>query len=200
MNKRLMRTLGRKVRLGRFGLPVWTMALAIMAIAAVAGQAVGPVLSGEVTGKAGVVVSQTVVLKAAPADATGADLTFASYQGNIVAPAADDSVGTRNDEGTEFTFALETQVGQLSIFTLVLDNTSGATANFILELNAPAALDIDADGKDDASVAQLSKNTWLGTMTVTTDTTPDIQIAIESKDDAAPGFYTITGKIIQVAQ
>ena len=184
--KKLIRTLEHKVRVGRFGLPVWTMALAIMAIAAVAGQAVGPDLSGEVTGKAGVVVSQTVVLDAAPATAN----------------TNDDYIGTRNDEGTEFTVAIETQVGQNSGFSLSVGNASGASANAVLTLNVPAGLDVDAEGTNDASsFAQLSKNTYLFVVDNSTDSsTVDITVTVESKDDAAPGFYTITGKIIQVAQ
>ena len=183
--KKLFRTMGRKIRLGRYGLPVWSMALALVAIAAVAGQAVGPVLAGSVTGKAGVVVSQTVVLDAAPTTAN----------------TNDDFAATVNDEGTEFTVAIETQVGQYSGFSLSLGNLSGANANGILELNAPAALDIYAQGANDASsFAQLNKTTYLMVVdNATSNATADVTVTIESKDDAAPGFYTITGRIIQVA-
>ena len=43
MDSKVTRTLRRKVYLGRFGVPVWIMALAAMLIAVAAGQAVGPV-------------------------------------------------------------------------------------------------------------------------------------------------------------
>ncbi|MBI2916509.1 MAG: hypothetical protein HYY01_00810 [Chloroflexi bacterium] len=173
---------GKKVHLGRFAVPVWTIGLAGLLVAAVAGQAVGPVLSGSVQGSAGLVVSQTVVLKQAP---------------TVV---GDDGAATMNDEGTAFTVAIETQVGQTSDFRLALVNDSGAPANFILELNAPAGIDVDAeDSNPEVKLAQLSKNVYLGTLAVSNNATDDIIVTVESKDDAAPGFYTITGRIIQVA-
>ena len=200
MGNRFGRSLRNKVRLGRIRVPVWTLALTVVLVLAAAGQAVGPVLAGSVTGKAGVVVSQTVVLAGAPADA-GAGVSIDGYgNGSIDAVDADDSVGTVNDEGTEFAYALETQVGQTSIINLDLDNQSGVSANFILEIHAPAGLDIDAnEGNADVEMAQLNKNTWLGTVAHDPSGTDDILIAVEPKDDAAPGFYTITGRIVQVA-
>ncbi len=178
--------LGKKLHLGRLGVPMWTIGLAGVMVAAVAGQAVGPVLSGSVQGSAGLVVSQTVVLSAAPATAY----------------TNDDFAATMNDEGTAFTVAIETQVGQESGFKLTLANNSGKLANAILELSVPAGVDVEvADtqvaGTDDLSEAQLNRNTWLLTVAASNDDTLDIKV--ESKDDAAPGFYTITGRIIQVA-
>ncbi len=174
--------LGRKLHLGRLGVPMWTIGLAGVMVAAVAGQAVGPVLSGSVQGSAGLVVSQTVVLKQAP---------------TVV---GDDGAATMNDEGTAFTVAIETQVGQTSDFRLALVNDSGKAANFILELNAPAGIDVVAeDSNPEVALAQLNRNTYLGTLAVSNNATDDIIVSVESKDDAAPGFYTITGRIIQVA-
>ena len=176
--------LGKKFHLGRFAVPMWTIGLAGGMVAAVAGQAVGPVLSGSVQGSAGLVVSQTVVLAQAPATAN----------------TNDDFAATMNDEGTAFTVAVETQVGQNSGFSLRLDNASGKVANFILEINAPAGVDVYAsDLADDVSLAQLNRNTYLGTMDNSPAAADDIKVTAESKDDAAPGFYTITGRIIQVA-
>ncbi len=183
MQNKVSQTLGRKIRMGKLGVPVWSIAVAGLTIAAVAGQAVGPVLSGSVGGSAGLVVSQTVVLAQAPA----------TYNTN------DDFAATFNDEGTAFTVAIETQVGQTSGFSLRLDNQSGKLANFILELHIPAGVDVDAENADDATLAQLTKNTWLGTMDASPNGADDINVTVESKDDAAPGFYTISGRIIQVA-
>ncbi len=189
--------LGKKFHLGRFGVPMWTIGLAGVMVAAVAGQAVGPVLSGSVQGSAGLVVSQTVVLAKAPENSPDATISSVAY----TAATQDDFAATMNDEGTAFTVALETQVGQLAIVSLTLLNGSGKNANFILELNAPAGIDVDADGMDNASnMSQLNKNTWLGVLVpVTSDANPDVKILVEPKDDASPGFYTITGRIIQVA-
>jgi len=176
---------------------MWTIGLAGVMVAAVAGQAVGPVLSGSVQGSAGLVVSQTVVLAKAPENSPDATISSVAY----TAATQDDFAATMNDEGTAFTVALETQVGQLAIVSLTLLNGSGKNANFILELNAPAGIDVDADGMDNASnMSQLNKNTWLGVLVpVTSDANPDVKILVEPKDDASPGFYTITGRIIQVA-
>ncbi|MBI2917531.1 MAG: hypothetical protein HYY01_06000 [Chloroflexi bacterium] len=128
--------------------------------------------------------------------------------GSPFAPtAADDFAATVNDEGTAFTVALETQAGQISVIGLKLDNQSGKPANAILEVNAPAGVDVAADDSATSSVAgkvtsmaRLNKSTWLFALdSASVDDIPDIYIAVESKDDAAPGFYTITGRIIQVA-
>ncbi|MBI2916508.1 MAG: hypothetical protein HYY01_00805 [Chloroflexi bacterium] len=173
--------LGRKLHMGRFAVPVWTIGLAGLLVAAVAGQAVGPVLSGSVQGSAGQVVSQTVVLTSAP--------TVAS---------ADDWAATANDEGTAFTVAVETQVGQTQTITLPLTNESAKPANGILELSVPAGIDVQVNESGTATEAQLNRNTWLFTLP-SPSAGSGLVITVESKDDAAPGFYTITGRIIQVA-
>ncbi len=184
MHSKFIGSLGKKVHLGRMGLPVWTIGLGLTLVAAVAGQAVGPVLSGSVQGSAGLVVSQTIVLASAPV-----------ADGN-----EDDFASTMNDEGTAFTFALETQVGQNQTVTLELDNHSGAEANGILELSVPAGIDVHAeDGANMVGLAQLNRNTYLFSLDDTTAAPGEITLEIEAKDDAAPGFYTITGRIIQVA-
>ncbi|MBI2918386.1 MAG: hypothetical protein HYY01_10385 [Chloroflexi bacterium] len=66
----------------------------------------------------------------------------------------------------------------------------------------PAGIDVEVDGYNETSnVARLNRNTWLGTLTAAMagNGNTDLRILVESKDDAAPGFYTITGRIIQVA-
>ncbi|MBI2916705.1 MAG: hypothetical protein HYY01_01815 [Chloroflexi bacterium] len=200
MQHKFSTTIGRKVRLGRLSVPVWAIAAAGLTIAAVAGQAVGPVLTGSVSGSAGLTVSQTVVLVEAPTfDTTG----VVTFKGNaaFAVTTPDDSAATMNDEGTAFTVALETQVGQTSGIRLRLDNQSGKVANAILELSVPAGIDVEVDevAGADVTLARLTKNTWLLTMDAVPDGSEDIRIIVESKDDAAPGFYTISGRIIQVA-
>ncbi|MBI2917532.1 MAG: hypothetical protein HYY01_06005 [Chloroflexi bacterium] len=184
---------GKKVHLGRMALPVWAIALTLVMVAAVAGQAVGPVLSGSVQGSAGLVVSQTLLLKPGSAGNTVVSVDGA---------AVDDAAVTVNDEGTAFTAAIETQVGQPQALQLVLANGSGKVVNGILELNVPAGIDVDAEGVDDASTnfAQLNRTTYLFSLAIgASNDTADVKVTVESKDDAAPGFYTITGRIIQVA-
>lgn len=196
---RITRLFGRKMRVGRFGFPVWTVGLAAMAMAAVAGQAVGPVLTGSITGSANLTVAQTVVLAAAPADMGAITDTYDGT--SVTSVASDDYAAVMNDEGTEFTIAMETQVGQTTGFTIALNNLSGKDANFIMELKGPHGIDIAADeASDDVSpLARLSATSWLGVMLAGgADTTEDIHVVVESKDDVAPGYFVIHGRLIQV--
>ncbi len=192
MRRRLIKAVGWRVRLGRFMVPVWTMALGAVLVATVAGQAVGPVLSGSVQGSAGLVVGQTLVLSAAPSVGTQTVDSFGTVTGPV------DSVGTVNDEGTAFTVAIETQVGRSQTIVLALANGSGKPANGILELSVPAGVDVqlDSDSAANTPEAQLNRNTWLFKVT---QSAGSLYVLLEPKDDAAPGFYTITGRIIQVS-
>ena len=205
MNKTIKRSLGRKVRLGRLAMPLWAMALAVLVVAGAAGQAVGPVLAGSVQGNIALTAQQALRLNP-------------NSDGNVVT-GADQFVITTNDEGTAFTAAIETKVGQNQILKLDLDNTpinqSGQVdgvgdgkINGILELSVPAGIDVAVRGASYIAacgtgkcLSQLSKNSWLFRLKTggIQETQPDILITIEPKDDAAPGFYTIGGRIIQVS-
>ena len=79
-----------------------TTGLAItMALLATAEQAVGPVLSGSVTGTTALTAEQTVLLDK--------DLPVGENPQTI---GADDAVTTRSDEGTQFAVAAALHVGQ----------------------------------------------------------------------------------------
>ena len=162
-------------------LPLWTVGIAAIAIAAVAGQAVGPVLAGSVSGSVNLVVEQTVRL---------------GDPGSITSAGHDDFASTVNDEGTGFTVALETDVGQNQIVTFTLYNDSGQTANSMLQLNVPAGIDVELDSDGGVTEAQMNVNTWLLTIPAGGGT---MALEIESKDDARPGFYTITGQLVQIS-
>ena len=83
---------------------------------------------------------------------------------------------------------------------LDLDNVSDVQANTIMELNVPAGIDVEVDDLDgDISEAQLNRKSWLMKLdTVSLGSSGDLEIAISPKDDLRPGFYTITGRIVQV--
>ena len=186
MRKTAKRFLGRRLGIGRIGLPLWTLALAALVLA-VAGQALGPVLSGMVTGSAGVVVERSIRI----------DRDFSDVYSNF---GADDATLTVSDEGDSFTAALEMHVGALdNLLILVIENTSGATVNAELTLNLPAGLmaDIDSFGID-VIEAKLDNNTWLLTLTEDSED-EDLDITLVMKDDAAPGFYTVTGMLRQTS-
>ncbi len=94
----------KKVRLGRISIPVWTSVLTLAAVAMTAGQTVGPVLADSVTGTVGLTVEQAITLD------TDAGL---GNNPSVDAPNGGDLdwVSTFNDEGTEFTVAVEMFVG-----------------------------------------------------------------------------------------
>jgi hypothetical protein len=182
--------LSKKVRLGRISVPVWTSVLTLAAVAMTAGQAVGPVLAGSVTGTVGLTVEQAITLDT---DTLGENPSVDAPNGGDI-----DWVSTFNDEGTEFTVAVEMFVGQRIELNLDLVNDSGVSGAAMLELNVPAGIDVELDRNDDGSIeeAQASRNTWL---MVVPDGTSETYIQIEPKDNVAPGFYTISGRIVQIS-
>jgi hypothetical protein len=184
------RTLGRKFRLGRMSIPVWLVGLAVVLVAAAAGQAVGPVLSGGVQGSAGLTIEQSVVLSSDPGEHS---VEYAAGHG-------DDAIVTVNDEGTAFTAAIELHVGDTVELMLDVDNVSDALANAILELNVPAGIDVEVEedgGSSGIEEAQLTRTSWLSK--IDTGASGTLNITISPKDDLLPGFYTITGRLVQVA-
>lgn len=203
MRASLGRSLKKKVGFGRFGLPMWAIGLSVMAITAAAGQAVGPVLTGSVQGTAAVTAEQAVVLSSTSSKHFVGDRTDTSS----------DSVGSAkglvvvNDEGTSFSAAIESFVGQKEVNVhLNLDNASNDTANAVLELNIPAGLDVDVEAVDegasgDIAEARIGPNSWLMKIGPESSAHADdrIRIEIEPKDDAMPGFYNISGRIVQIS-
>lgn len=187
------RVVATRLRVGRLALPAWLAAAAVLAIAAAAGQAVGPILAGSVTGTAGVTGEQALVLS----------LSSTTVSGH----AGDDRVMVVNDEGTSFTAAIEMHVGDIgypgnsesAAILLGLQNTANAVVSAILELSIPAGLDIEVEPSSGSNVeeAQLNKGTWL--LRVPTSASGTVNIYIEPKDDAKPGFYTITGRVVQIS-
>ncbi len=181
-----MKMFSKKVSVGRIAMPIWALALAGAAIVAVAGQAVGPVLSGSVSGSAGLTVEQAVVLT------EGGTVTISSLDLN------DEGLGVVNDEGTSFTAAIELHVGDTVTMALPITNKSDADANAILELSVPAGVDVEVEPSTGTTLkeAQLSKNDWL--LKVDDGNTETLVVTISPKDDLKPGFYTISGRIVQI--
>ena len=186
MKKRTKRLLRRRLGVGGIGLPLWTGALAILVLA-VAGQALGPVLSGMVTGSTGVVVEQSLRL-------TDDSVVYSNF-------GFDDAILTINDEGTAFTAAMELHAGALdNIVTLVIENTSGATANAMTRLVLPPGLraEMESEIGTDVTEAQLDGNTWI--LTLTEDSKDeDLDITLLAEDNIMPGFYSITGQLLQTS-
>ncbi len=110
----------------------------------------------------------------------------------------DDSVAVLNDEGTSFTAAIETHVGDSMMLILTLTNTSGADANATLELEVPKSIDVELQATGAITEAQLSSNVWL-LKVPSTITESKIRIIMKTKDDHMPGFHTVKGRLIQVS-
>ncbi len=181
-----MKAFSKKISIGRIAMPIWALALAGAAVVAVAGQAVGPVLSGSVSGSAGLTVEQAVVLD------EGGTVGISSLD------STDEGLGVINDEGTSFTAAVELHVGDTVTISLPVTNKSDASANAVLELMPPAGVDVEVEPSIGVSLteAQMSKNAWL--LKVGVSNAETLVITVSPKDDLKPGFYTISGRISQI--
>jgi len=177
------RIISKKLRIMRVSFPAWVLGVALLVVAAAAGQAVGPALSGGIQDSAGLVNEQSVVLGG------GSD---------------NDGIFTTNDEGTGFKAALKPHVGDAIVVGLDLGNLSDAPANAMLSLSVPSGIDVEVTSDplgDDIKEAQLSAREWLVTVASLARAAPDdsLDITISPKDDLKPGLSTITGRIVQVA-
>jgi hypothetical protein len=167
--------------------PFWLTTIALVAMAAVAGQAVGPVLGGSIIGSAGLVIEQAVVLD------TDFEILASGFSAGY--SEFDDFIGMMNDDGTFFTIAIETKIGQIGEFALPLNNLTETDAHAILHLIISPGIDVEVDSDIGVDETIQRQGVWL------LDVAPDggyLYIAVESKDDALPGFYTISGRILEV--
>jgi|GEM_PF-1029429 len=143
----MLSSLSRRVRIGRLSAPVWLVALASVGAVAAAGQAVGPVLAGSVTGTTVLSVQQALVLSSHPA-----------VNGAI------DGIGVRNDDGTSFTAGIETHLGEVVNVVLPLSNRANAQVNAIFELDIPAGTRADVEDCGRIDQANIGKSSWLVTV------------------------------------
>jgi hypothetical protein len=148
-------------------------------------QAAGPVLAGSVKGIVGLTVEQAVTL----------DVDNFDLDERIEVTGAADAVTTTNDEDTGFAVAMELNVGQNVTALFNLFKYTDEDAAMILELNAPAGIDVEIVEESGLEEGQLNRGTWL--MAVD-DEESDFTIEIEPKDDLKPDFYTISGRLAQI--
>ncbi len=175
--------ISKKVGFGKVAMPLWSVGLALAITAAAAGQAVGPILSGSVSGEVGATVSQSIIV-----DTTLPLNSRVTVSGDV------DNVAVSNDEGTHFTVAYETYVGDTVEITVNLDNLSDADASAKLVLDIPSGVAVELDSAVDIEEPQLSRNTWL--LSVGDDGT--IVLTVEPKDDFKPGVFQISGRLTQI--
>ncbi len=184
----------RTLSLGRLRLPAWMVGAALpvgllaigMAVTlASSGQAVGPVLSGSITGSAGVTAQQALVISAC-------DIT--SHGG------ADDALCDVAAQGVSFTAAIEIHRHDKAVIALGINNTSQADVNATIELSVPTGFDVEMEDSDNASTklreAQMARSTWL--LFVGTANTEKLNITLRPRPDLVPGFYTISARIAEI--
>jgi hypothetical protein len=212
MKKLLKNTIGKKLTLGRIGVPVWIMGLAVLLMVAAAGQAVGPVLSGAITGSAGLVIEQAVTLDTDIED--GSAIGFGNND-SIFSETNEpsDGVGTRNDDGSQFTIAAELTAGDTIHVNIYLQNEGVSDTSAVFELNVPQNIDIElieagvaadgstiSEGENVIQEAQFGRNRWLLTVGKDAGDGDDdgVTLIIRPERLITPGFYTITGRLFQV--
>ena len=201
MRSRNTEVLGSKLQLGQFRIPIWTIVVTVtlaLAFAAASGQ-VGKALTGETVGAVELVVEQAIILDT--------NLPIGQNPTVVFPTGVGDSASTRNDEGTSFRVAIEMHQGQVAYVTLFLDNRAGEgiddAGSAVLELQVPDDININVSEawQSDLSEAQMGPDRWLIVVpggTGSGDRNNGLQIAIKPKDVIKPGFYSITGRIIQI--
>ena len=90
---------------------------------------------------------------------------------------------------------IETKVGQIGEFVLPLNNLTGTDAHAILHLIASPGIDVDVDS--DIGVDETIQRPVVWLLSIAPDG-GGLYIAVEGKDQALHGFYTISGRILQI--
>jgi hypothetical protein len=113
--------------------PLWVLALGLIALAAGAGGAVGPILSGFISGGAGLVVEQSVVIDRE------------NFNTDDILSGITDKLVTFNDEGSSFTVAAEMHTGDDLVIDVPLTNRSEFNANMIASVEVDGAVQHDVE-------------------------------------------------------
>lgn len=200
---KMWRLATRKTRIARFSIPVGGIVAALLILTATAAQAVGPLLSGNITGfigmgiggAGGVTITQAV------------RLDTSDDQASDVVNAADYVIGV-SDGGDSFTAAIE--AFENTTVTILLDvvNNSEANAFARITMSAPSRVTIDVDegsaangavlpDLDGVQVAALNAVSWL--IRVPPDETGGDQDLAIKLTGSPPGFYDVTAVIAQVS-
>jgi len=193
MIHRLGAVLKRRVPLWNSCVPVWSAAAAAIVVMGVAaGQAVGPVLAGDVTGTANVTAQQAIVVT----NKSTVTLGNPTDKGLVVV----------SDNGASFTAALEQHIGDgHQRLNLNIKNNSNATSSIVLQLKVPQGIDLAANSANTwvlkEALLDISSDKTSQTMLLSLagSTDADLQLSMESKDDAAPGSYTVSGTLVQIS-
>ncbi len=140
-----------------------------------------PLPSGGITGQAGIVVSQSLLLN------------------SVVVTGSMGGLGVVNDDRTAFTVAAEVASGSTFNIELRLRNASSATLTGDLDLTIPQGVSVSVSAADGVTgVGQVGASTWKFVLAGShnngiTDLTIRVRMGL------APGFQTIGGRLKQVA-
>ncbi len=129
---------------------------------------------------------------------------------DVVIPVADRFIGVARDDHTPFQAAAEIDAGDCFVINLPLKNASNQTLVGTITLNIPAGLtaEVVADTVASASgtgnisaIVRTGANTWKFTLgkDALYLATDELTVVVAAGDDAAPGFYTLSGSIKQIS-
>ena len=158
----------KKVRVGRYGMPMWSAALAVVVavggIAAAAGQALGPVLAGGAGGNVGVVASQNIFYKDVVATK--------GHSGDI-----DQAVANIDTSGLILQGAFRMHRGDSpSTLDITLENRGDNTKSATIKVTRPAGTSVDLSNTSTCGLAQsavmVSGGTEVDTYLLTTPPAP----------------------------
>ena len=212
----------KKVKLfGLKALPIWLLVVAL--VAGGAGAAVGTILAGNGVAEIPVTISQALEVGKPVLHPEGDALTSSvvdnmpqgvdALEGDVddetvLATAIfdpDRSIGAVNDTQTAFQFAAEIDQHDFYVFYVPLKNASNQDMVVQLKLVAPEGITVEAMDAEGTVVDNMTR-TGLYTWKFDLDSTADKQgaddaifIVVAASDTIAPGFYTITGELLQIS-
>ncbi len=199
----------KKVRILRSGIPLWLLALLL--VAAGVGAAVGTILVGKLIGEVPVTVSQALLVGTPNfPDSLPSGVNLQAIRVRPHAP--DRSVGIVGDDRTSFRAAAEVDTGDVFLIMLPLKNASDQDLVAELTVTVPDGIEVEVIGSDEESgsaadhtrhVTHSGWNTWnfcvsrLADM-YTGDWRDSIGIVVGADDNLKPGFYTIEAVLEQI--
>ena len=212
--------MSKKVKLfGLKALPIWLLVVAL--VAGGAGAAVGTILAGNVVAEIPVTISQALeagkpvawsgssfdssVVDNMPQGVDALDGVIESPGDVDTVVAPDRSIGAVNDTQTAFQFAAEIDQHDFYIFWVPLKNASNQDMTVQLKMQVPNGLTVevmDAYGSTVDNMTRVGLNTWKFDLDAEADKSDEadaIYIVVAASDTVAPGFYTITGELLQIS-
>ena len=185
-----MKALSHSFYIGRLGLPLWLVGIALILLGVAAGQAVGPKMSGSPDGVTSLTIAQALTL-----DRTTGITDTSALVG--LDPFAD-FLGVINDDGTSFMVAIETHVGRKNEFGLPLANRSSQPVAAILQMEVPEGVDVELDS--DVAVEESifigrgwPRHQWL---LVVDPAGGSIFVTVRPRGSSPPRYVRLTGRLL----